>query len=429
MTRKFFGAAVTISFALLTFSAKQALAQDPVTLATTTPISLATARTKTPLPGHSLVVVRVLDTSGAPLKPQAMVQFWSDGTPSVYKLTDDGSQAAFEGTQSRRYSVKASAAGYEPAEKSLETYRDDTFYQVILKLKLQSSSPKAAIEASSHLEAISLSFHEDGEKDSGAWRPPKIDQENVAVADSVTCPVAKVLDGAMERVGEFVENVNRFAATEQVAHQDLNRNGKVISTERRKFDYVASIEQLPSGDFGVDESRNGSESYGEFPAQIATLGLPTLVFVFHERYRSDYQFDCKGLGELDNQAMWIVDFQQREGRPGRIRGYDVRGVLHPVSLRGRAWIAADTLQIVRMEADIANPIPEIKLRDEHQTIQYRRVHFQTTDADLWLPSSADLYFDFRNHKYHRVHTFTSYLLFSVSATEKIGLPKELASAK
>jgi hypothetical protein len=81
---------------------------------------------------------------------------------------------------------------------------------------------------------------------------------------------------------------------------------------------------------------------------------------------------------------------------------------------------------MRMGADTMKPVPQINLRDEHQTIQYAPVHFRTGDTELWLPASADLYFDFQHHRYHRVHSFDSYLLFSVSVSQKIGTPKQVA---
>lgn len=155
-------------------------------------------------------------------------------------------------------------------------------------------------------------------------------------------------------------------------------------------------------------------------------GLPSLAFVFHERYRNGYRFDCRGLGEWHGRAAWLVDFQQRPDRKSRIRGYDVQGTLYPVSLKGRAWIAADSFDVMRMEADTMKPVPQINLRDEHQTIEYAPVHFRTGDTELWLPASADLYFDFPHHRYHRVHSFDSYLLFSVSVSQKIGTPEQVA---
>ena len=156
------------------------------------------------------------------------------------------------------------------------------------------------------------------------------------------------------------------------------------------------------------------------------MGLPSLAFVFHERYRNDYRFDSRGLGEWHGRAAWLVDLQQRPDRKSRIRGYDVQDTLYPVSLKGRAWIAADSFEVMRMEADTMKPVPQINLRDEHQTIQYAPVHFRTGGTELWLPASADLYFDFQRHRYHRVHSFDSYLLFSVSVSQKIGTPKQVA---
>lgn len=44
------------------------------------------------------------------------------------------------------------------------------------------------------------------------------------------------------------------------------------------------------------------------------------------------------------------------------------------------------------------------------------VFFKTTRTELWL---ASLYFDFRHHKYHRMHSFSSYQLFSVTARKSI----------
>ena len=47
------------------------------------------------------------------------------------------------------------------------------------------------------------------------------------------------------------------------------------------------------------------------------------------------------------------------------------------------------------------------------------VFFKTTRTELWLPERASLYFDFRHHKYHRMHSFSSYQLFSVTARKSI----------
>jgi hypothetical protein len=39
------------------------------------------------------------------------------------------------------------------------------------------------------------------------------------------------------------------------------------------------------------------------------------------------------------------------------------------SPKGRAWISADSYQIVRMETDLVMPVPQIQLSAEHNAIE------------------------------------------------------------
>jgi hypothetical protein len=46
------------------------------------------------------------------------------------------------------------------------------------------------------------------------------------------------------------------------------------------------------------------------------------------------------------------------------------------------------------------------------------VPFTKKNTTLWLPKSAEIYFDFRKHRYYRRHSFDHYMLYSVDADEK-----------
>jgi hypothetical protein len=67
---------------------------------------------------------------------------------------------------------------------------------------------------------------------------------------------------------------------------------------------------------------------------------------------------------------------------------------------------------------MVKPIPEIQLLSEHQTVEYGPVPFPKKNTTLWLPKTAEIYFDFRKHRYYRRHSFDHYLLFSVDTDEK-----------
>ena len=92
----------------------------------------------------------------------------------------------------------------------------------------------------------------------------------------------------------------------------------------------------------------------------------------------------------------------------------------PVALKGRAWIDAETSQIVAMESDILQSVPELQLWRDHQLIEYGPVRFKSKALELWLPKSADWYCSLKNHRYYRRHTFTNFLLYSVDDKEQLG---------
>ncbi len=217
-------------------------------------------------------------------------------------------------------------------------------------------------------------------------------------------------------------NLQQFTATEWLEHEQVDGSGEPYRKETRTFTYLAAIEQMRPGMLSVDEYRNGATALESFPAGLATTGLAALALIFHPYYVADFEMTCEGLGQWRGQRAWQLHFRQRSDRPSRIRSYRVKHVGYPVKLKGRAWIAADTHQVVRLETDLAEEIPAIRLRTEHLTIEYWPVQFQKRRVELWLPESAELYFDFRGHRYHRRHSFSDFQLFSVDTSQQIRDP-------
>ncbi len=254
------------------------------------------------------------------------------------------------------------------------------------------------------------------------WEPAGVDQEKPPIADGVTCPSAQVIREAGERVSELVDSVNRIEATEKVTHEELSTMGHPVFTEKREFDYLISITDSTSGILNVSEDRQG-EGSSQFLGHVSMFGLADLPLIFHPSLRRDFQMTCEGLGRWQGRATWLVYFRQRPDRPEQVRSYQLLdGSSYTVGLKGRAWIAADTYQIVRIEAELMKALPQIGLGSEEDVIEYGPVPFDTKKTVLWLPSSADIYYFYQHRPYHRHHAFTGYRLFSVSTTQKIGQP-------
>jgi hypothetical protein len=255
------------------------------------------------------------------------------------------------------------------------------------------------------------------------WMPPDIDHSAHPMRSDITCSLADVLAGAGKRIQELIHNIDRFTATEVLEHQDADRQGNLQAPEIRKFDYMVSIREVRGGLMSVEEFRNRDVTPLHFPSRLATLGTPSIVLIFHPRYIQDFDMDCEGLGDWEGQPTWLVRFEQRKDRPNNLRSYSVDGNRYDVRLRGRAWIRADTYQVVRVETDLADPIPKIQLRLEHLQIEYHPVDFPERRVVLWLPQSAELYMDFRGHHIRRRHYFTDFKLFSVETKQEIANPK------
>lgn len=264
------------------------------------------------------------------------------------------------------------------------------------------------------------------------WQPPGIDDVRPPVATDVACPLDQVLEESGKRVQELVEDVARFAAVEDLFHQALDNYGIPLRTETRKYNYVASITEPKPGILAVDEFREDRVELSQYPDKIGSTGLAVMALIFHPDMRGNFEMTCEGLGERHGQATWMVHFRQRDDRPNNMHSYKIGNQFHAVNLKGRAWITADKFQVVRIETEMISPMPEIQLLSEHHVVEYGPVPFPKKDTTLWLPKSAEIYFDFRKHRYYRRHSFDHYMLYSVDTQEKrkepavgpVGAPEE-----
>lgn len=255
-----------------------------------------------------------------------------------------------------------------------------------------------------------------------SWLPPSIDSLVPTVQAGVSCPVQQVVGAAGHRMEELIESLQRFNAAEKVEHFRVDARGSRGSRETRTFDYSVNIKLSKSGAFLLDEYRNGSVDPAQFPARIATQGLSAMALILHPLLVSDFNLACEGLGEWNGHPAWQIHFEQRADRPNRIRAYVIDGHVFAVPLKGRVWLDANTYQVQRLESELIKPLPGIGLTQEHMAIDYGPVQFQGHNQ-LWLPLSAEVYWERRKQRYYRRHTFSDFKLFGVESAQQIQAPK------
>jgi tetratricopeptide (TPR) repeat protein len=239
------------------------------------------------------------------------------------------------------------------------------------------------------------------------------------------CNLEDVLPQVERRIGEFVDNAQKFTATESLVHESFNGSGQVARAERGKYDYIVAIDESIPGLLQVNEHQYNHSSSEAIRANVLTKGLPALLLIFHPLYAEDFSMVCEGLVILKGSPAWQIRFQQRANKPNRIRSYRIgaTGPAYGVDLEGRAWFTADSYQVVKLEADLIKAIPEIQLTIDHTSAEYGPVHFRSRGIDLWLPQTADFVSERNGKRLHERITFGDYLLFAVDNKQEIAVPK------
>ena len=200
------------------------------------------------------------------------------------------------------------------------------------------------------------------------WAAPlDIDHSMPAVRTDIVCPLPLLLQGVSERVQELVANVHQFSAREQIEHVEIRKNGN----PRRA------------------------------------------------------RMSCEGLADMQSRVVWQLHFSQNPDRSNLFHVYRVGNTYYPAKLKGRAWIAADNYEVLRLQTDLLEPIGQIQLQREHSDTRYGPVEFTKQNVRLWLPQSTELYMDYRGRRYQRRHNFSDFQLFSVETGEEVKGPKTI----
>ncbi len=256
------------------------------------------------------------------------------------------------------------------------------------------------------------------------WEQVDVDSAIPPVEPGVTCPSNAVVKSAGDRAKDLVSSLPRFTATERMEHYESNAAGDWGTPTTVTFNYVVEMQQVRPGMLVMEETRDGRKSLERFPAHLATMGLPAVAMVFHPFFVGDYAMTCEGLGKWDGRSAWQIHFQLRPGKFPRLRGYRIKENVYGLKLKGRAWVDAATFQVLHIDTDLMEPVPEIPLLREHLSVDYRPVHFKKENEDLWLQQSAEVFMDYRGHHYRRKHTFSDFMLFTVDVNQKDVVPAE-----
>jgi hypothetical protein len=256
------------------------------------------------------------------------------------------------------------------------------------------------------------------------WDPPQVDAPIPALSATPPCPLSDVLKLAAQRTAELIDHLQNFDAHEQVRYEETDDLGIPQMSISEKFDYLVDF-GAQSGPLNVHETRTplaGSDD--AHLSAIVDKGLPVLALIFYPELQRDYEMRCEGSTQWNGQPAWLVYFRQVNGMRPRTLSMTSATSSFPVSLKGRAWIGADSGEVMHLETNLVKGIPIIELRANAVSIDYAPVAFPSRNLELWLPKSAVAYTDYGKRRTIIEHTFSDFQLFSVQTQQVIEKPKD-----
>jgi hypothetical protein len=254
------------------------------------------------------------------------------------------------------------------------------------------------------------------------WNPPNTDSKIADLSNTPPCSLPDVMKQADDSATQLVDNLQRFEAVElSQSSTDIPETSTVVGSEAR-FDFTAEF-SVRNGSLALKEARQELDHNNANTAQLEDVGVPALALIFHPLYSIDFTFQCLGAADWNNQPAWAVAFRQVKGRPSRLMAFRTSTGSFGAKLKGRAWIARDSGQVIHLETNLIEPIGLIGLLSNAVSIDYAPVQFQTSKVTLWLPQTAVAYSQYDKYQLVKRHAYSDFKLFSVGTTSVIEKPK------
>jgi tetratricopeptide (TPR) repeat protein len=253
------------------------------------------------------------------------------------------------------------------------------------------------------------------------WGPADVDQAVPPVLSQAPCPLGQILKETSRRTLDFIDNLQSFSASERVEQIDIDKSGKRRSSANEVGNYVAQVERNSAGYPRLQEYRSDGPKARQ--AAVLDSGMAAFALMFHPTHVADFAFRCEGLTMLDGASVWQLHFEESADPSKAFTAFHVGPSVYLPTFKGRAWIAAHSYDVMRIETDLLTPIPQISLQREHVVIRYAPVEFQKRHVRLWLPESTSVYIAYGGHQYERIHSFGQFQLFSVDAADAVKEPK------
>jgi hypothetical protein len=239
----------------------------------------------------------------------------------------------------------------------------------------------------------------------------------------------EILENVGAKVESYFRNVVSTSAREETIQERIGLNGEVRETLKQAFRYLV-IAHPEKGPLDFEEYRTDKENLtagGHVRSDILlTEGFVYVPIYLHPIYQDDSDFNYVGQQTVEGHKCYVVAFAQIP-EFARLRARFTEDFKpYEIMLQGIGWIDVSSFQIIRMYLEpLPGPTPEGTIQPKFvdrlgsvkqytTEVTYSEVRFKGIDVEFWLPSEAEVNFDFgdREIKYRNHHRYSDYRLYT-----------------
>ncbi len=241
-----------------------------------------------------------------------------------------------------------------------------------------------------------------------------------------------ILDSVGAKIEELLKDFPNTSSLEAVQQQKLGRKGQVEETQKQNFRYLCLVPREKWGpgfiEYRADSNGNAVMPKGLSEGFMLTQGFNSTALFFHPSYRSETEFKLLGRETAIGQDTYVLAFAQIPGKAHLTGNFRKGQGSYTTFSQGLAWVDAATSRIVRIHAELLEPLPELGLEKQSMDVYFHEIRFARLNQTAWLPDQVLVTLEWNGKLLRNRHEYSDYMAFDVNATEKIGPPKVATTA-
>jgi hypothetical protein len=204
----------------------------------------------------------------------------------------------------------------------------------------------------------------------------------------------------------------------------LAMNNRSVQNITKDFNYII-LPRFEAIGFSFTEYRTDKKNRVIDPKTasgsfVMSSGYAGLCLFFHPMHQASTRFRYLGRETKAPRAHVIAFAQKPESGDNLSQYFNINSSKSIRFLtQGFVWLDPDSYQIIRMRTSMQFPEQKTILREQITDALYKKVDFDDTRQQFWLPSEVKVRWELPGLVYWNLHKYSDYHWFTVESDSKI----------